>query len=182
MDRRHQKWIHPLTTTWGHPNKDSLLARFIWQGTADYSPFLALNIALKFYKWIGVQTILQRNQDLARWGSKVLTEAWETSTIVGLGENAAHHNSEQGMQASMCCIRVPESRRPEDVDPHDVLLSSYNIEVPVFTFRSEKYVRVSVHIYNNKTDCLLLGRAMLECLGYGRDFAGYAVLDREVTV
>ncbi|KAJ3148372.1 hypothetical protein HDU86_007481 [Geranomyces michiganensis] len=165
--------LNPLVTTWGHPHSDSITARFIWQGTTDYSSLLALHITLRFWEWLGYDRTIERNAQLARWCGRVLAEAWGTDLLVKDGEMT---------KCSMATVRVPGPFTPlaegsEEIPLGDLLFKKHAIEVPVFSFRNARWVRISLHMYNDKEDCLLLGKSVLETMGYPKSYWGYAVLD-----
>ncbi|TPX63347.1 hypothetical protein SpCBS45565_g06682 [Spizellomyces sp. 'palustris'] len=184
---RHHSRVYPLTTSWGHPNKESLQARFIWQGTADYSPFLSLHIAVKFYEWLGHDKVIQRNRRLTSWCASLLAEAWGTEPLVAAAPtdedslDTEELKWETGMIGSMCCVQIPPANTDIHgiIDLHDELLNRFRIEIPVFSFQGHRYVRVSLHMYNDEKDCLALGRAVLLALGYPTTYNGYILLDKK---
>ncbi|KAI8823637.1 pyridoxal phosphate-dependent transferase [Fimicolochytrium jonesii] len=197
----HHHRIFPLTTTWGHANKISLLARFIWQGTADYSPYLSLPTAIQFHQWASGEAMMKRNRDLALWCGKLLSKAWGTETLVdcdatdGCGVEADGgiiqgplEQWERTMTGSMCSVRLPpvytedvDSSDKTDMPPAllaiaDTLFREHNIEVPAFTFRDKRYIRVSLHMYNDEADCVRLGQGVIKCLGYPASHPGWGIL------
>ncbi|ORY48306.1 PLP-dependent transferase [Rhizoclosmatium globosum] len=168
----HHATIKPLITSWGAPN-GNVQAEFIWQGTNDYSSHLTLPITIKTLKWLSkgdVPSIYTRNRLLARRAAVFLSSVWNTDTL----------SPDLDMFASMVSVRVPVRRQAavdcgEEAcgisDLHDDLLKNHGIEVPVFTFRGAKYVRVSIHVYNEWNDVKVLGRSVLVELGYPVDEA-----------
>ncbi|KAJ3151500.1 hypothetical protein HDU89_001943 [Geranomyces variabilis] len=171
--RDRQPGLNPLVTTWGHPYTGSLAARFIWQGTADYSSQLAVHTTVRFWNWLGYERTIERNAELARWCGRILSDAWGTGLLVEDGEMT---------KCSMRTIRMPQPYKPlpdgsDEISLGDVLFKRHGIEVPIFTFRDARWVRVSTHMYNEKEDCLLLGRCVLDAMGYPSSHRGYAVLE-----
>ncbi|TPX61535.1 hypothetical protein PhCBS80983_g01120 [Powellomyces hirtus] len=154
------------------------VARFIWQGTADYSPYLALYMSVKFWDWVGYEKVVERNHALATWCGRLLSRAWGTRLLV----------EDESMMGSMVTIELPPpppssiSATKQDTLPitsvsSDTLRNQHGIEIPVFTFRGRQYVRVSLHMYNDERDCVRLGEAVLKGLGYSEDtHPGYALL------
>ncbi|KAI9096236.1 pyridoxal phosphate-dependent transferase [Phlyctochytrium arcticum] len=176
-----QSYIKPLVTSWGHYG--SLHARFIWQGTADYSPFLSLYMAVQLYKWYGHDKIVDRNHKLAIWCSSLLRDAWQTQLVTDAGcKPGTPSSTDERMWTSMCCVQLPSvyAENPTVDDPApDIqaqLLEQHNIEIPVFPFRGQRYVRVSLQIYNDEADCIKLGRAVLEVLNYPKNYIGFGIL------
>ncbi|KAJ3185521.1 hypothetical protein HDU87_000144 [Geranomyces variabilis] len=171
--RDQQSGLNPLVATWGHPYSASLAARFIWQGTADYSAQLAFYTTVRFWEWLGYERTIKRNAELARWCGRVLVDAWETNLLVEEGEMT---------KCSMRTIRIPPPYKgvadgSKEIPLGDILFARYGIEVPFFTFRDARWVRVSTHMYNEKEDCLLLGRCVLDALGFPSSHRGYTVLE-----
>ncbi|KAJ3292557.1 hypothetical protein HK104_005190 [Borealophlyctis nickersoniae] len=181
----HHSTIHPLVTTWGHGQ--GLHAEFIWQGTADYSPFLSLRTAVAFYDWVGYDRIVARNHALAVWCANVLVACWRTERVVPFDE----------MVGSMCCVRVPNRYVGSENEDgmvacgggggggeescgfsslQDALLEKWNVEVPVFAFKGKRWIRVSLHIYNEEADCFRLAEAVLGLQNYPHSHENYQTL------
>ncbi|KAL2919894.1 hypothetical protein HK105_200811 [Polyrhizophydium stewartii] len=170
VSRQHHARVHPVITTWG-TNK-GMHAEFVWQGTADYSTQISLAMAVRFFRWLGTSAVTRRNRDLALRAGDLLARVWGTHTL----------SSDPAMTASMAVVRVPDVY----VDPaapagnaagcaddtcsfsnlHDELLARHGVEVPVFVIHGQRYVRVSVHFYNDMDDVAHLARAMLAAQRY----------------
>ncbi|KAJ3326311.1 hypothetical protein HDV06_000187 [Boothiomyces sp. JEL0866] len=148
--------VHPLITSWGY--KLGSWNEFIWQGTNDYSAYLTIPLCIKLFKQLNY---IERNNNLAKWTGEILSKAWDTRTLV---ED----------YASMVTVILPPNLN-NGFDLHDALYDR-GIQVPVFVFRNEKMVRVSIHVYNNKADVIALGKTVLELYGYPHDYSGYSVL------
>ncbi|KAK3287045.1 hypothetical protein CYMTET_5426 [Cymbomonas tetramitiformis] len=84
--------------------------RFLYTGTRDYTPWCAMAEALAFRQWIGEATILERNWNLALWGSKLLADAWGTETLL-----------DEGSTAMMAHARLPVDTEDEAVMIGEVL-------------------------------------------------------------
>eukprot|EP00899_Mesostigma_viride_P020342 jgi/Mesvir1/28309/Mv04829-RA.1 len=176
--------IHPVCPSWGLGQ--GLHAEFVWQGTMDYTPMLTIPFAIHFLRWCGrgsAERAMARNASLARWAASMLVRAWNTGML-------APPNMCAG---GMCSVRVPPATTHErwmvgkrrvcssangaggnaaDAGDscsmsslHDVLLSEYHIEVPVFTHGDHRYVRLSAHIYNCQEDFVFLAKAVLAVQG-----------------
>jgi isopenicillin-N epimerase len=158
--------VHPLITTWG--DKSGITSEFIWQGTMDYSPFLCIPGCIKLFNWL--ESSIQRNNMLAKWATGMLCRVWKTKPLV-----------DESMQAAMITILVPSAQECHDSCSrsilHDDLLKHYGIQVPVFAFRSQQYMRISIAIYNTKTELLHLAYSVLRCLLYPLDYEGYSLLE-----
>ncbi|KAI8896156.1 pyridoxal phosphate-dependent transferase [Globomyces pollinis-pini] len=156
---QHHHLIHPLVITWGY-RQGGHQSEFIWQGTQDYSTYLTIPIAISFFQWF--PNPIKRNQELARWCGEMISSCWNTSLLV-----------DSTMFASMVSILLPDKVRSFKGDLHDELQNIHGIELPVFTFKGERCVRVSIHMYNSKEDCFKACKAVLDLLGYEESFIGY---------
>ncbi|KAJ3274944.1 hypothetical protein HDV01_001808 [Terramyces sp. JEL0728] len=154
VDPKHT--VNPLITSWGY--KLGPWNEFIWQGTNDYSAYLTIPLQIQLFKQLGY---IERNNNLAKWAGNILSRAWNTRTLVN-------------EYASMVTLILPPNRGQE-FDLHDALYEK-GIQVPVFLFRNVRVIRVSIHVYNDKNDVLVLGRTVLELYGYPSSYPGYSVL------
>jgi isopenicillin-N epimerase len=150
-----QENIHPLVVSWGwesdRPGPSKFLDWHEWQGTRDMSAFLTVPAAVKFleeHNWLEVarkcreQVIQTRNQFLDLLSiSPPCPDSW-------LGQ--------------MASIPLPI----EDADAFKKkLLDSYRIQVPVFNWEGNFYLRYSIQAYNIKSDLEKLLSAVKELLG-----------------
>ncbi|KAJ3313112.1 hypothetical protein HDV04_002429 [Boothiomyces sp. JEL0838] len=154
VDPKHT--VRPLISSWGY--KLGPWNEFIWQGTNDYSAYLTIPLCIKLFKQLNY---IERNNSLARWAGNILSRAWNTKTLTS-------------DYASMVTLILPKNLKA-DFDLHDALYDR-GIQVPVFVFRNVRMMRVSIHVYNNKNDVMVLGRAVLELYGYPSDYPGYSAL------
>ncbi|KAH6560820.1 hypothetical protein BASA50_007709 [Batrachochytrium salamandrivorans] len=172
----HHKWIHPLVITWGA--NQGMQAEFLWQGTADYSPFLSLVTAIRFFMWFGPSKFILRNHQLAVQVGDMLSYVWGTHLLT----------SDSTMIGNMVSVKVPKRMVSPQAscvndtcsfsDLHDLLYETYRIEVPVFTFRNAQYIRVSLHIYNDIDDGLRLAESVLLAYGYPHDHSSFSRLSQ----
>jgi isopenicillin-N epimerase len=143
--------ISPLLISWGW--QEPFNSKFIWQGTDDYSAYLSIPTMIRFYNWYDW---VDRNHHLAIWAGKMLSHVWATEQLV-------HEN----LCASMVCVRLPLSCSDLSVvDCFTRLKNHWRIEVPTFLFRGQRWVRISIHIYNFEDECLRFAKAVLWEFGY----------------
>jgi isopenicillin-N epimerase len=139
--------IRPPVTTWGA--KQGQLSAFIWQGTDDYSPFLCIPMAILLHQWL--KPALQKSQELAVWTSEYLPKCWGT-TILASG-------------TTMISIVLPPKKDCVDncrrSDLHDDLLKNCGIQVPVFSFKGLRCIRISIAPYNTRKDIEALAEGVL---------------------
>ncbi|KAJ8326076.1 hypothetical protein O5D80_005437 [Batrachochytrium dendrobatidis] len=171
---KHHKLIHPVVTSWGM--NQGIHAEFLWQGTADYSPYLSLVTSIRLYIWLNPNKIMTRNRLIALEVGKILSSIWCTNTL----------SPDESMTSSMIAVLIPPRvglpAKTCETDTcafstlHDILYTVHQIEVPVFTFKGKQYVRVSIHMYNDLQDCLRLAEAVLLAQGYADNHASFATL------
>lgn len=174
LHQKHHSSIKPLIITWGWSYP--MQSKFIWQGTEDYSAFLAIPVMIRFFEWISAtqspitQSPLIRNHELARWCGQYLANMWQTEQLV----------SDDELVASMVCVKLPmpfvdnRDEQSANISPASTeyarlvyqIKSVHKIEAPTFLFRDQRWIRTSLHIYNTKQEVLNLAEKALLVLGY----------------
>lgn len=132
-------------------------AEFEWQGTRDYSGWLAIPAALDFLQAFGVARYQQALRALAAQAAGDLAAAW------GVAPPAP-----QDAFAAMVTLPLPSgacgNSEASDADArrwHDVLWQRYRIEVPVMVFNQRMWLRISAQVYNQAADYQALAEAVL---------------------
>jgi selenocysteine lyase/cysteine desulfurase len=74
-------------------------AEFLWQGTADFTAWLAASACLELQRALQPQRITTYNHDLARRATAMLLSAWGTSTALGIATD--------GSTAGLVAIELP---------------------------------------------------------------------------
>ncbi len=143
--------IKPQVVSWGEegddPGPSQFQMDFQWQGTKDMSSFLSIPSAIHFIEsnnWkenhkISKELILEVSEDLKNlFGTNPLfkSEDW-------VGQMVSHP--------------LP-SNTPENLK--EMLWEKFLIEVPVFEWKKQKYIRVSAHFYNDRNDMNTLINAL----------------------
>ncbi|MDA9935085.1 aminotransferase class V-fold PLP-dependent enzyme [Candidatus Marinimicrobia bacterium] len=143
--------IKPQVVSWGEegddPGPSQFQMDFQWQGTNDMSSFLSIPSAIHFIEsnnWkenhkISKELILEVSEDLKNlFGTNPLfkSEDW-------VGQMVSHP--------------LP-SNTPENLK--EMLWEKFLIEVPVFEWKKQKYIRVSAHFYNDRNDMNTLINAL----------------------
>ena len=149
-----QENIYPLVVSWGWESENPGPSQFLdwheWQGTRDMSAFLTIPVAVKFlekHNWEEVsnkcreQVVHTRNQFLEFLNiSPPCPDSW---------------------LRQMASIPLPI----EDPDIFKKkLLEIYQIQVPVFQWGENVYLRYSIQAYNSKSDLEKLLSAVKELL------------------
>jgi isopenicillin-N epimerase len=154
VKRDLQESIHPLVVSWGWESENPSPSKFLdwheWQGTRDMSAFLTIPTAIKFlneHNW----------QEVSRKCQKLVVQT-RNQFLDLLNISPPCPNSWLGQMASI----------PLPVEDADVfkkkLLNSYKIQVPVFQWEGNAYLRYSIQAYNSKSDLEKLLSAVKELL------------------
>eukprot|EP00164_Ancoracysta_twista_P002196 GFYU01002903.1.p1 GENE.GFYU01002903.1~~GFYU01002903.1.p1 ORF type:complete len:590 (-),score=112.20 GFYU01002903.1:106-1875(-) len=160
--RPHQGAIHPLVTSHGFGH--GFLREFTWTGTSDYTPFLTIHDALEFRKAVGEEQILDYQKSLSQWLLTYGCAKFRTMNDLC---------SDMGMMCNMIVLKLPE-RFKERVAMNGFQLREHlrveqNIMSTFFVHERSLYVRLSVQIYNEKSDYIKFIDLILNLIetGYG---------------
>jgi len=138
-----QHYIQPLIESWGRllPNSaETWDQRFLWQGTRDVSPYLALPAAIDFLEGIGLDKVRGYCLDLTKTVRSTLTQMFGQPLMVP---------DEDMWMTTMAQVTLP----PGDwQNLQAALWQNYQIEVPIIHFQDQWYIRVSSYLYNNEND------------------------------
>lgn len=145
-----QRNLHPPVIS--HGFEQGFANEFDWTGTRDPTPWLAVPAALDFYRSMGGGTLRARNHDLAVTGARLLADRWKTET----GAPAA-------MLGARAVVRLP-GKWPATLEAaralRDHLWRQHRMEVPIFAFHEQLWVRISAQIYNDLEDYGRLASAL----------------------
>ncbi len=138
-----QKDIIPQIISWGEEGEDpgptQFLMDFQWQGTRDMSAFLSIPVAIKFVKENKWRKNHLANKKMILDTSKMLRDLLKTeSTFIG-----------EDWTGQMVSHRLPNNS-PETLKRD--LWNGFSIEVPIFEWQEHKFIRVSLHYYNDISD------------------------------
>jgi isopenicillin-N epimerase len=146
-----QAGIGPINLSWGRlqPNKPTTwFDEFIWPGTRDPSPYLAVTAALDFLNAVGLDNFRARVHHLARYARRRLVELLQTTPIVP---------DDETWYGSMAHVPLPASF-PDDLQAR--LWTEHGIEVPIMTWNGERFLRVSCHLYTMTAQIDRLAQAL----------------------
>lgn len=144
--RNAQKGIHPPVISHGYGN--GFTEEFDWTGTRDFSGWLAVPEALKFFRQLGPVRIRSYTHNLVIQKAKELSNAWNTPLD---GPSQLH--------GSMMAIRLPE--RLQRRDPRQLMqewVTRDRLVAPVMPVDGTLWVRVSAQAYNALQDYERLAR------------------------
>ena len=150
VKKEHQGWIKPLVVSWGKngddPTPSEFLQDFNWQGTRDMSAFLTMPTAIDFY-----QKEIRSNQGTCR---KIIQDAHSEFQAVLNTEPISTGGTWLGQMAAQ---PLPDQTPP---DLKEKLWNDYQIEIPLFEWNNQRYIRISIQVYNTQKDVDLLMSAL----------------------
>jgi isopenicillin-N epimerase len=120
-----------------------------WQGTIDPTPWLLADQAIEFWRRFGGwDHVRAHNHALATAAHAHLCERLEVEPISPL---------DGSLLGSMATVRLPPPLQPRPHGPsaehlQAALLERARIEVPIFDFAGDRFVRISCHVYNEADD------------------------------
>lgn len=151
------KWhpsINPLRLSWGRlpPQRpEHWTDELLWSGTRDFSAYLTVPHAIRFFQRFDIQKLDQRNHALARFARQQLSQLRGAEPVTPEGRE---------WFGWLVAVWLPP------VDPQILsglqqrLWENYRIEVPIVHFRNRYLVRVSCHCYNSTHDIDYLVHAL----------------------
>lgn len=147
-----QDWLEPLVISWGYQAESPSGSQFIdhheWQGTRDISAFLSVPAAIDFQvqqDWSSVREACHK---------MVLFARDELHAVTGLEKVCLEDEEWIGQMAA---IPLPDLNA---VQLQSRLFDEYRIEVPVYRWEGQPFLRVSVQAYNTLEDIEALVVAM----------------------
>ena len=141
--------------SWGYESENPSSSQFIdyheWQGTRDIAAFLSVPAAIQFRQSEMWQSFHPACHILA------METRHRIEAITGL--NSICHESHFGQMFS---VRMPDN---VDLDWLKITLyEQFRIEVPVISWNGQKFLRVSIQVYNDQEDADHLLQALRDLL------------------
>jgi isopenicillin-N epimerase len=139
VDASQASRTHPCIIS--HRFGDGFEPEFDWQGTRDFSAWLAVPAALGFLRQLGWQRVLRHNHDLATWAHRLLVEGLGVEPVSPLDGSCL---------TCMATVQVPDPlRRFGSVEALQADLRSVDgIEVPGMAWSDRWWFRVSAAVHN----------------------------------
>lgn len=160
--RRHQARVEPSVVSWGRlpPGKiESWSDEFVWSGTRNPVPYLAVPSAIGFLEGLGLENFRERTHWLARYARQKLMAQFGLEPLVpddgAWYGSMAHIPLEETAASDACAVSNPLQ---------NIIRERFGIEVPVVDFQGRRYVRVSCHLYNNRSHIDRLVTALAQLL------------------
>ena len=142
VKKSHQDWVKPIIYSWGKDGNDpgptEFLQDFQWQGTRDMSSFLTIPKAMDFFG-----RHIQPNQEYCR---KMTLEVF-SNFISMLGTEPL---TKGGQWIGQMVSHPLPMNAPLEIK--DILMEKYKVEIPIFEWNGNRYIRSSFQVYNEKKD------------------------------
>ena len=150
VKKEHQDWIKPVVVSWGKDGDDPTPSEFIqnfqWQGTRDMSAFLTIPTAINFY--------IKEIKPYQAACKKIIQDTYlEFSSVLNTEPISAGREWLAQLVAHPLPKNIPSNLKKR-------LWEEYQIEIPVFEWNRQEFVRVSIQIYNTRKDVDLLMSAL----------------------
>ena len=152
-----QARIHPLVTS--HHYGEGFLEEFSWQGTRDFTPWIASGEAIRYLGQFDWNRIRTHNHAMAAWAQQLLCAMWDVEPLSPL---------DGSMLGSMVTVRLPKQDAVKKLKTFDrlgaKLFDEHKIEVPIVDWGGHWHVRCSCQVYNKPADYEKLGNAVLQVI------------------
>ncbi len=151
--REVQGELEPLAASWGvapmQPNPSPFIDRHEWQGSRDISAFLAVPDAIAYARSPGWEEELVRCRALARDAHRALSE------LTGL---EPYNPATDEWNAQFFAVPLPAHLEPRATVCR--LFEQFGIRVSVTEWQGRPKLRVSVQVYNDRSDIVALLAAL----------------------
>lgn len=148
-----QAWLDPLVVSWGyeseHPSESQFIDYHEWQGTRDLAAFLSVPAAIDFQEEYHWERVRQECHTLASETRRRINE------LTGLEPICPDSPDWFGQ---MFTARLPEQVDTENLKQR--LFEQFHIEVPVFRWNDQPFMRVSIQGYNSQAEAEALVAAL----------------------
>jgi isopenicillin-N epimerase len=144
-----QENIHPLVIS--HRYGKGMAEEFLWQGTRDFSGWLAIPAALKFMADAGWDRIRRHNHELMLYGTALI------ESELGIGPICPPDAGLLGSMASFVLPAAFQGMTPAEGERiQQSLYDDQNVEVPLFEWGGRWMSRICAQVYNSPDDYRLL--------------------------
>ena len=142
VKKSHQDWVKPIIYSWGKDGNDpgptEFLQDFQWQGTRDMSSFLTIPKAMDFF-----ERHIQPNQEYCR---KMTLEMFSNFiSMLGTEPLTTGYQWIGQMVSHPLPVDAP-------LEIKVILMEKYKVEIPIFEWNGNRYIRSSFQVYNEKKD------------------------------
>jgi isopenicillin-N epimerase len=145
--------VHPLVIS--HRHGKGMTEEFLWQGTRDFSAWLAIPAALKFMSDAGWERVRRHNHELMLYGKAMLESELGVEPICP---------PDAGLLGSMASFLLPAELQNLTPAEGERLQQSFydeqNVEAPLFEWGGRWMSRICAQVYNSRDDYHLLAAAL----------------------
>ena len=142
-----QDMIDPLIISWGKevdPSPSTFINENQYQGTRDFSPYLAVPTAINFQNDNNWNLVKARCKGLTKKTLISLQNILKTDLLCPINDD---------WLAQMASIQIPVN---DSIAIKNKLLNNYNIEIPIFKWDNKNMLRFSFNAYNDESDSTAL--------------------------
>ena len=154
--------VRPAIVSWHHP--DGYPAKVEWQGTLDYTPWLAAPAGLYTLRALGLDAVRAHNADLATYGQHVIADA--------LGIDAADLPHPTAEPMPMRVVPLPPGiaeTYEETVQLRRRISDELATEVAINPWPGGGLLRISAQVYNRAEEYVRLGDGLARLLASEAD-------------
>lgn len=148
---RRQATAQPAALSWGRihvEDRHTWRDEFVWSGTRDASSWLAVPTAIEFMRSCGLDHFREETHRLAQYARH---------SLVALTGRAPIVPDDPAWYGSMAHVPLPDG---DAKSLQRALWEQHHIEVPIVAWNGGRYIRVSCHLYNTRTQVDTLLRAL----------------------
>jgi isopenicillin-N epimerase len=150
-----QNDFDPLLISWGYesdmPGKSKFLDYHQLQGTRDYASFLTMPKAIEYLNKNNWWEVSARCKQMILDNYEDLCDIAGTHPIVPVSSE---------FLGQMCSVPIPIS---DPMELKSILFTQYKIEIPVFQWKDQVFLRLSTQAYVDQEDVDFLKEALKEC-------------------
>ncbi len=154
-----QPTMQPANISWGRvyaEDRSTWDDEFIWSGTRDPSGWLSVPAAIEFLEQIGLEAFRARTHHLAQYARRELQALFNLPPL--MPDDIAWYGC-------MAHVQLP----PGDAKSlQRALWDEHRIETPIIAWDNSRWIRVSCHLYNTKSEIDRLVAAVAELLNSSR--------------
>ena len=125
-------------------------SRFLYLGTKDYTPWIAITGAIDFIKHIGGYNFINRNKNIATWAQKYMSVKLNTEC------------TNEDLIASMCNVKLPFIKSKQESEDLVNYLEKRNVFAVVFEYQNEYWIRLCIQVFVSVTDVVKLTKMLME--------------------